>query len=106
MKIFQPPRWILVIGGLMLISLLAACAQTSAPVTSGQPASDGSNPSVEGETPLQIGGEPAAEAVVLPSPTSQPMPSKTVSTELAATDPRAVSYGAGRPALVEFFAFW
>ncbi len=42
----------------------------------------------------------------LPSPTPEVEEARPVRQDLAATDPESVQLGAGKPTLVEFFAFW
>ena len=63
-------------------------------------------------TPTAI-EEPTPTSVVEPTPTEEPEPTEvalgpppTFTEELHATDPQTVVLGAGRPQLLEFFAFW
>ena len=49
---------------------------------------------------------PAASTAEVPAPGSEVPAPPAVRTELAATDPASVNLRSGKPALVEFFAFW
>jgi hypothetical protein len=52
--------------------------------------------------------EPTAVVEVSPAPVNEPPPpvKPTPRAQLAATDPSQVVLAAGKPQLVEFFAFW
>ena len=57
--------------------------------------------------------EPTSTPVVEPTPTEEPEPTEVAlgpppafTEDLHATDPQTVALGAGRPQLLEFFAFW
>ena len=63
-------------------------------------------------TPTAI-EEPTPAPVVEPTPTEEPEPTEVAlgpppafSEEIIATDPQTVALGAGRPQVLEFFAFW
>jgi hypothetical protein len=84
----------LIIITLLFVFLLSACS-TNAPAT-GPEAPVGVTP--ENQVPASSGesGEAAPTATTKPAPR----------TELEATDPTMVTLSAGKPQLVEFFAFW
>ena len=67
------------------------------------------------ESPAAGAGEEVAQATEAPEPTSTPEPEPTevaigpppaFREELQATDPATVVLGAGKPQVVELFAFW
>ena len=80
-------------------------------------------PAAGAEQVAQATEAPAAEptptameeptATVQPTPTAQPEPTEVAlppppafSEEITATDPQTVVLGAGKPQVLEFFAFW
>jgi hypothetical protein len=104
MKFFKPTRAAWVWGVLILI--LAACAPAATPnpppaipVTPAEPASGAVNSSpTQAAAPLPAGST-AEPPSVLPT---QPV----ISNDFTPSDPSQVALAAGRPQLVEFFAFW
>ena len=103
--------------------LLAACAPATAPQTAqpevpAQVAAATEKPRVtqpaSQETPVvSAATEPPVVAPTTDTPAAVPTEGpagtptrKPVKTELEATDPTTVNLAAGRPQLVEFFAFW
>ena len=94
--------------------LLAACApaiapQTAQPEAPAQVAAATEKPRVtqpaSQETPVVSAATDTPAAVPTEEPAATPT-RKPVKTELEATDPTTVNLAAGRPQLVEFFAFW
>jgi hypothetical protein len=130
LKRFPHRLWALVlVAGL----LLAGCATSGSPTTPvavepGQgsaapelvmgeslPAEAGSddNPDVETDTPTKnsapvesVSPEEDASLEEIATPVDQPAPRPTPRAELHASDPSSVTLAAGKPQLVEFFAFW
>jgi hypothetical protein len=101
-----------VLGSLLAGALLlGACAGAGVvgepPTATVTPASSTATP-----TPLpasQTEAEGTDQADVDPTPTATPSPppaTPTARPNLEATDPTTVTLGAGRPTLIEFFAFW
>lgn len=100
-----------------LVVFLAACTAVPAPVTQPAPAvrEDVSLPD-SSATPILVQVKPTATVPASELPTAtedypepaanSPTPTRTVRSELAATDPQTVQLASGRPQLVEFFAFW
>jgi len=91
------------IGSLLTLFaiLLAACAPAAAdtPTEPGSPASAAQIPSV-------TAAPPTAEPTVSGSVEASPAPQATSRGDaLFASDPASVSFGNGKPALVEFFRF-
>jgi hypothetical protein len=101
---------LLVIAGL----LLAACAPAATPQTA-QPkapeqaavatAKPAATQPTSQEAPTEIDATEAPAAVPTDVPTAATT-KRPVKTELEATDPTTVQLAAGKPQLVEFFAFW
>jgi hypothetical protein len=100
----------------MLALLLAACAgppaqSTPAPTTA-PVAANTDVPTLAAVVPTEAGKPTEALAEDTAAPTAAataveaPSETRTPRLELAATDPSTVSLAAGRPQLVEFFAFW
>jgi hypothetical protein len=99
----------------MMVLFLSACATQAGPTP---PAFQAPVPSVEETAP----GTPSDEGEIVGSivPTFSPVPSESASTtpspepaiqptprlDLHATDPSGVTLAAGKPQLIEFFAFW
>jgi hypothetical protein len=111
----KKPVFLIVVLIILVVFLLSACATQAGPT---QPAFQGSVPSVE-ETALATPPEegeivgsivatlspvPADAASAAPSP--EPVIQPTPRLELHATDPSGVTLAAGKPQLIEFFAFW
>jgi hypothetical protein len=58
---------------------------------------------------IQTEAEGEDQAGMEPTPTTTPSPPSATPTarpNLEATDPTTVTLGAGKPTLIEFFAFW
>lgn len=98
------------IGWLMIFGLLAACAPTVVAPTAVAPTAapalpTKSNAPVAAPTSAPAAVEPTVE--VKPTETAEAAPTPhAVKAELEATDPSTVQLAAGKPQLVEFFAFW
>jgi hypothetical protein len=99
--------------------LLSACIVASTP--SSEPASpipQAASSQEESPTPLAELDEfqgldtpspivsPSSEVLASDSPTPEPAITITSSLDLHATDPGTVTLAAGKPQLIEFFAFW
>jgi thiol-disulfide isomerase/thioredoxin len=111
----EKPLGLVVVIGLMIVFLLSACATQAGPA---QPAFQEPVPSVEGtasatppevdeivgSTTATLSPVPADTASAAPSP--EPAVQPTPRLDLHATDPSEVTLAAGKPQLVEFFAFW
>ena len=109
------PIFLVVIIVFMMVFLLSACATQTGPA---QPAFQEPVPSVEESAPAtppqedEIVGSitatlspvPADSASAAPSP--EPAFQPTPRLDLHATDPSGVTLAAGKPQLIEFFAFW
>jgi hypothetical protein len=90
-------KWLYVLIGTSL--LLAACAPAVAPIptpTSGPTSTETSH--------LTSTALPTVEPRVTSGPTATKAP--VISKKLHATKPESVQLAAGKPQLVEFFAFW
>ena len=92
--------------GLAWIALalaLVACGPSAQPVDPPIPAAVAPPTEADAAAPPTAIPAPAspAEPGIVSIPTEPP-----IRQELAATDPTGVVLGAGRPTLVEFFAFW
>jgi len=79
---------------------LVACGSSAQPADLPTPASPSEANAAALPTAAPVAVSPAEPGAVS-LPTAAP-----VRQELAATDPTGVVLGAGRPTLVEFFAFW
>lgn len=107
---------------LFMILTLAACApaatpqapQSNAPVQAAvvtakpvatQPATQ-ETPTTNAATDTPAAAPTDAPAIVPTEALAAAPTKKPVKTELEATDPTTVNLAAGRPQLVEFFAFW
>ena len=91
------PAWI------ALALTLVACGSSAEPADLPRPAAVAPPTEVDAAvlpTATPVAVSPADPGIVA-IPTAAP-----VRQELAATDPTGVVLGAGRPTLVEFFAFW
>ena len=88
---------------LMIASwLLAACAPAAMPQTEQLKAPEQAAATAAKPTAAQPTSQAAPTAIAATAaPTKKP-----VKTELEATDPATVQLAAGKPHLVEFFAFW
>lgn len=94
------------IGWLMMLGLLlAACAPTVVAPTTAPVAPPTSNAPAAAPTSAPATAEPTVEVQPTEAVEAAPTP-HAVKTELAATDPSTVQLAAGKPQLVEFFAFW
>jgi hypothetical protein len=98
-----------------LIGLALVACQSGRPEIEGQPPSaPAAQTAFEAEAPAEpvsgpdatAPGQAASPASATPAVESEPSQAPTVRPALAASDPTRVTLGAGRPALVEFFAFW
>jgi hypothetical protein len=111
----EKPLGLVVVLIILMVFLLSACATQAGPA---QPAFQEPVPSVEGTAPATPPDEgeivegitatlspvPADPASAAPSP--EPAVQPTPRLDLHATDPSEVTLAAGKPQLVEFFAFW
>ena len=91
---------------LTLLLILLALALTGCSAISSEEA-----PASDSEQVAQATAEPVAEPTTAPTPVVEPTevalgPPPAFHEELQATDPQTVVLGAGRPQLVELFAFW
>jgi hypothetical protein len=130
LKRFRHQLWALVlVAGL----LLAGCATSGSPTTpidvepgqgsaasepvlmESEPSEAGldDNTAAQADTPTEnnipeenISPEEDASIEEIATPTDQPVPRPTPRAELHASDPSSVTLAAGKPQLVEFFAFW
>ena len=103
MTAFPPATAPNVFSGLSWIALaltLVACGSSAQPADLPTPA-----PPTEANAAAVPTAAPAADSPAEPEIASIPTEAP-IRQELAATDPTGVVLGAGRPTLVEFFAFW
>jgi hypothetical protein len=103
MTAFPPATAPNVFSGLSWIALalaLVACGPSAQPADLTTPA-----PPTEAIAAAVPTAAPAADSLAEPGIVSIPTEAP-IRQELAATDPTGVVLGAGRPTLVEFFAFW
>jgi hypothetical protein len=99
----------------MMVLLLSACATPAGPT---QPAFQEPVPSVEETAPATPSEEgeivgsivptfsPAPDEPASSTPSPEPPIQPTPRLDLHATDPSGVTLAAGKPQLIEFFAFW
>ena len=98
--------------GVTLAAFLAACQVSQTPETPKVPsptpeATESARPTEDAQDQTTEVANPSPETVNTPTP--EPQPTEVVATprsELTATDPTGVKLASGKPALVEFFAFW
>jgi hypothetical protein len=103
-------RWmLLMIAGLLLAACAPAAtpqtAQPEAPVQAAATAKPAATQPTSQEAPTEIAATDVPAAAPTDAPAAAPT-KKPVKTELEATDPATVQLAAGKPQLVEFFAFW
>ena len=103
---------------LTLLLILLALALSGCNTIAGDdtPAAGGEQVAQATEAPAAVPTPTAIEEpapTVQPTPTPQPEPTEVAigpppafSEEIVATDPQTVALGAGRPQVLEFFAFW
>ena len=91
------------VAWIALALALVACGSSAQPVDPPIPAAVA--PPTEANANALPTAAPVAVASAEPGVVSIPT-EPLIRQELAATDPTGVVLGAGRPALVEFFAFW
>lgn len=90
-----------------LASLLLLACSTSPPSALTPTAVGETVPSSEAPPPVQPSQPAAVQEATAPAATSPAVEVKaTPRPEMAATDPSQVLLAAGKPQLVEFFAFW
>jgi hypothetical protein len=87
---------------IILIStiLITACASAAPTATLPAPAASTKAPAVSQPTSAPLVG-----TIVPPQPAAV-QPTKPISKEFTPSDPKNVKLAAGKPQLVEFFAFW
>jgi hypothetical protein len=110
MTFFKPKRVAWVWGVLILI--LAACAPAATPTSppaiqetpAEQAAPDEPASGPVNASPAQVAATPPTSAPVEPPAALPTQPA--ISNEFTPSDPTQVALAAGRPQLVEFFAFW
>lgn len=89
--------WLLLVGLMLVACAPATSSQVAPPAPSAATTAPSKSPTVS-ETAT---GSAAPTEAPAAAPTKKP-----IKTELEATDPTTVKLAAGRPQLVEFFAFW
>ena len=96
---------------ILITAIMIASCSTPAP-TLPAPAANTQAPAVSTQAPAmsQPTSAPSVVNTAPPQPTAaQPtvvQPAKPISKEFTPSDPKSVKLAAGKPQLVEFFAFW